>query len=336
MNYNIEQAKYIVGLFAKNSNISYDFSHMKYTIEFDLNEHFYKEFYNYETEYNKLINLILNVVEINIWHINNINISINNNELIFRKNDTILTNNDIFNIHEEDKKIVTQHIISRINETNAKSKKISNLIVEYNDIVITNEKIIKDINELKEMNKSLIGKFGILRLKTKNMFNFSSKLNTPNRDKINEDLYDIVKLIKSSESNYKDIIMNYFLKVKNNVENGYIYLFNYDKFEGSFSSEDLFLLNKIIDIINIIIDNTNDTISTNRLLINKQINELRNITEEIKNSSFITLISNLNNYNYSDLKKVDFKNIDYSTISPDNNLKYIIKMYENINYVNPK
>ena len=186
------------------------------------------------------------------------------------------------------------------------------------------------------MNKSLIGKFGILRLKTKNMFNFSSKLNTPNRDKINEDLYDIVKLIKSSESNYKDIIMNYFLKLKNNVENGYIYLFNYDKFEGSFSSEDLFLLNKIIDIINIIIDNTNDTISTNRLLINKQINELRNITEEIKNSSFITLISNLNNYNYSDLKKVDFKNIDYSTISPDNNLKFIIKMYENINYVNPK
>jgi hypothetical protein len=216
---------------------------------------------------------------------------------------------------------------------NAKSKKVSNLIVEYNDMITSNEKIIKDINDLKEMNNSFLGKLKIVKLKSKNLFEFTEKEDTPNRVKKYDDLYDILKIIRSNENDYKESIYKYFIDMKQNIENGVVYLLDYNKFQNSFTSCDLFLLNKTLDIINLLLDNTNNIITSNKLLISKQTNELNNYANDLKNSNVLLVYDKLDKYNISNVESYDFKDITYDDLKPDNTLKYIIRMYENIKYI---
>ena len=330
MKFEAERAKYILSFLFKNSNVDYNFGQLKYTI--DINNTYHKEYYE-EQEYNSFMTIILYIVEINIWKLHNIIVQVNGNELIFKLNDQVIDYNQILNIHAEDKRQIIQHIISRINEVNAKSKKTSNLIVEYNDMIKSNEKIIKDINDLKEMNNSFLGKLKIINLKSRKLFNFTNDECTPNRVKKYDDLYDILRIIKSNEKDYKENIYNYFINMKKNMENGEVYLLDYNKFQNSFTSCDLFLLNKILDIINLIIDNTNNIVTSNKLIISKQTNELNNYANDLKNSNVLLVYDKLSKYNISNAETYDFKDISYDNLKPDNTLKYIIKMYENIKYI---
>ena len=329
MKFEAERAKYILSFLFKNSNVEYNFGQMKYTVDIGT---YHKEYYD-EQEYNSFMTIILYIVEINIWKLHNIIIQINGNELIFKLNEQIIDYNQILNIHAEDKRQVIQHIINRINEVNAKSKKVSNLIVEYNDMITSNEKIIKDINDLKEMNNSFLGKLKIVKLKSKNLFEFTEKEDTPNRVKKYDDLYDILKIIRSNENDYKESIYKYFIDMKQNIENGVVYLLDYNKFQNSFTSCDLFLLNKTLDIINLLLDNTNNIITSNKLLISKQTNELNNYANDLKNSNVLLVYDKLDKYNISNVESYDFKDITYDDLKPDNTLKYIIRMYENIKYI---
>ena len=330
MKFEAERAKYILSFLFKNSNVDYNFGQLKYTI--DINNTYHKEYYE-EQEYNSFMTIILYIVEINIWKLHNIIVQVNGNELIFKLNDQVIDYNQILNIHAEDKRQIIQHIITRINEVNAKSKKTSNLIVEYNDMIKSNEKIIKDINDLKEMNNSFLGKLKIINLKSRKLFNFTNDESTPNRVKKYDDLYDILRIIKSNDKDYKENIYNYFINMKKNMENGEVYLLDYNKFQNSFTSCDLFLLNKILDIINLIIDNTNNIVTSNKLIISKQTNELNNYANDLKNSNVLLVYDKLSKYNISNAETYDFKDISYDNLKPDNTLKYIIKMYENIKYV---
>jgi len=330
MKFEAERAKYILSFLFKNCNVEYNFGQMKYTV--DISSTYHKEYYE-EQEYNSFMTIILYIVEINIWKLHNIILQVNSNELVFKLNEQIIDYNQILNIHAEDKRQIIQHIINKINEVNAKSKKVSNLIVEYNDMIKSNEKIIKDINDLKEMNNSFLGKFKIAKLKSGNLFEFTNEESTPNRVKKYDDLYDILRIIKSNENDYKDSIYKYFIDMKKNIENGVVYLLDYNKFQNSFTSCDLFLLNKILDIINLLLDNTNNIVTSNKLLISKQTNELNNYANDLKNSNVLLVYDKLTKYNISNIETYDFKDITYDNLKPDNILKYIIKMYENIKYI---
>ena len=322
--------KYILSILFKNSNVEYNFGQMKYEVW--IGNNYYREYYN-EQEYISFMTIILYIVEINIWKLHNIVILVNNNELSFKLNDELIDYNRILNIHAEDKKQVIQHIITRINDVNAKSKKVSNLFNEYNDMITSNEKLLKDINDLKELNNSFIGKLKLINLKSRKLFEFTTKDVTPNRVTKYDDLYDILRIIKSNENDYKEEIMNYFNKMKQNIEKGFIYLLDYSKFQNSFTSCDLFLLNKILDIINFILDNTNNTITTNKLIISKQTNELNNYANDLKNSNVLALYDKLADYTISSVETYDYKDITYDNLKPDNTLICIIKIYENIKYI---
>ena len=330
MKFDEEKARYILSFLFKNSNVEYNFGQMKYTIT--IGNSYYKEYYE-EKDYNSFMTIILYIVEINIWKLHNIIVISDNNELTFKLNDQIIDVNQILNIHAEDKRQIIQHIITRINEVNAKSKKTSNLIVEYKDSIVSNEKIIKDINDLKEMNNTFFGKIKIFNLKNKNLFEFTDKEVTPNRVKKYDDLYDILRIIKSNENDYKEKILNYFNDMKRNIENGETYLLDYNKFQNSFTSCDLFLLNKILDIINLLLDNTNNIVTSNKLIISKQTNELNNYANDLKNSNVMLVYDKLSKYNISNVETIDFKDITYDDLKADDTLKYIIKMYENIKYI---
>ena len=330
MKFEAERAKYILSILFKNSNVEYNFGQMKYEVW--IGNNYYREYYN-EQEYISFMTIILYIVEINIWKLHNIVILVNNNELSFKLNDELIDYNRILNIHAEDKKQVIQHIITRINDVNAKSKKVSNLFNEYNDMITSNEKLLKDINDLKELNNSFIGKLKLINLKSRKLFEFTTKDVTPNRVTKYDDLYDILRIIKSNENDYKEEIMNYFNKMKQNIEKGFIYLLDYSKFQNSFTSCDLFLLNKILDIINFILDNTNNTITTNKLIISKQTNELNNYANDLKNSNVLALYDKLADYTISSVETYDYKDITYDNLKPDNTLICIIKIYENIKYI---
>lgn len=332
MKFDVNKANHILNILGRNSNVNYDYGHMKYTIEFDLNEHIYKEFYN-EDEYNCLMEFILKIVEINIWNIHNIKVYSKNNNLIFLLGEEIIDFNKIDKIHVDDKNLIISKIINSISEMNSKSKNVSDLIYKYDDNVTSNDKIIKDIEELKELNKTITGKYSLLKLSLRKNFNFYKGLEKPNREKIMQDLYDVVRLFISDESEYKETIINFFNNMKKNIEKGIVYLFDYKKFENNFSSSDIFLLNKILEIIKYLLDMTDNVVGNNILYISSQNKQIKSITEEIKNSNFITLLSNINNYMIDKRESISFKELDTKIIDPDNNLKYILKMYKDINYI---
>ena len=289
MKYSIENATFILSHLAHNPDVKYDHSHMCYSIDFDILKHYHCLFYE-ESDYNDFILIMLYLCEINLWGIHKIAILVNNNKLEYYINNTPVTVDNIVSIHAEDKRLVELNIIQKINELNAKGKKVANVVFDFNDTVKTNKARIEDINKLKEMNNNFLGKLNLFKLKQGSEFSFASEVHTPNRPKELIDLYDVLNVIKTGEANYKEIILTYFNNIKQNMEKGLTYMFDYNKFQGSFTSLDIFLLNKTIIILNTLLDETDNVVSSNKLICDKQTNDIKHVMDMFENEGFVQLV----------------------------------------------
>ena len=331
MNFSIENATYILSHLAHNPDVKYDHGHMSYSVDFDILKHYHNLFYD-EKEYTNFIMTMLYICEINLWNIHNITILVNNDKLEYYMNNQQISIDNIISIHVEDKRQIELHIIQKINELNAKGKKVANVVYNFNDTVETNKARIQDINNLKEMNNNFLGKLNLFKLKQTSEFNFASEVQTPNRPKELLDLYDVLKVIKTGEANYKEIIFNYFNNIKTNMEKGLTYMFDYNKFQGSFTSQDLFLLNKVIFILDTLLNDVDNVTSSNKLLIDKQTAEIKHVMDMLEHGGYLELINNIKTVEITDIRYYPYKDLNINLIMPDNALKAIIRMYSNIKY----
>jgi hypothetical protein len=109
-------------------------------------------------------------------------------------------------------------------------------------------------------------------------------------------------------------------------------MFDYNKFQNSFTSLDLFLLNKVMLILNTVLDDTDNILSSNKMLSDKQTSGIKHIMDDVNNNGFINLMNNIKNYEISDIRYYPFKDLNVNLLFADNNLKAIIRMYSNIKY----